>query len=1092
MSVFTAVAANQGDIDAFREARFGMFIHWGLYAQLGGRWKGQKMDNIGEWIQSRYHISNAEYAKLAKVFNPVKFDADEWIREAKAAGVEYIVFTTKHHDGFSMYATMVSDYNIVDATPFKRDILGELVKACHRHGVKVGFYYSQNLDWHEYDAADPVRYRGTNGQTAFARGMDWGNCWDWPDASKKNLDRYLKAKVYPQLKELLTKYGDVFLLWFDVPLEMTEEQSRGIRDYVRSLSPHTLVNSRIGNGFGDFGSLGDNQMVVGGGKMAVECPITLNDTWGFKYDDHNWKTAYDVACRLMQSASCDANLLLNVGPRPDGRLPDAFLDVLAELAAWRKNTGVEFKGVKPSPFPQELPWGWCTVAKDNVLQFVVKSEWANDLEVCGIRNRIKDCTLPYEQSGDVVRVKLAPVNDAMPRVVRLRLDGAPDIDHRLVPQNGELILLPTESKRILKGEDGRCRVTDGGALTDWHHPGDSIAWKAYFQKPGDYEIWVRTETWVHSCPWEGNRKVRVTVGDRSVTADLRKDRELPYTIYARAESRIGNVRIDTAGEREVKVETCESGKGAERYNLSAVRLECRKSANVPERVLRGGRTLNWTLPKKATLRDGRYLRVTIPDGTDETVWATAKIPVSRFSYKSFRASIRYTMSDLMKPLHNWFGAKFMLIAKDKESGKDLYPSAHFGLKAVTNETATIFKSFPVELSDDGTLCLGLQGTSGAIEFDLDTLEIEMEPGVFPVGGNDRIVNYPQSVRVRPHLRGVMSPNRPTERDFADLKVWGATLMRYQMKPGFAGTKKPADNASEAEWLAYFDAWAQPCLDFFEKDMLKWGRQYGIRLVLDLHAAPGDCANGEMRMFKNPRFAERFISFWRGAARRLRGNGDIIYGYDLINEPAQTTFAAPGYDYWTIQKRAAEAVRSVDPDATIIVESNAWASPSTYSYLGALDMDNIIYEVHMYHPMEFTHQNIGSAKTGMDRRLMTVYPDLKKGWDRAALMNYLKPAADFQRRHSAKIYVGEFSAVCWADGADRYLADCISCFEELGWDWTYHAFREFQGWDVEWEGESYQTFRKATVDTPRKKVLIDGFRKVISSSSSTKRKERITE
>ncbi len=443
--------ADESDLAAFREARFGMFIHWGLYSQLGGRWKGEKMTYIGEWIQSRSQIPNVEYAKLAKDFNPVKFNADEWVRQAKDAGMEYLVFTTKHHDGFSMYATKVSDYNIVDATPFKRDVFGELVAACRRHGLKVGLYYSQNLDWHEFDAADP-RVNVSGGRTALANnGMSWGNSWDWPDDSKKDFDRYLKEKVYPQLKELLTNYGEIFVIWFDCPIGMTVKQSQDLKNYVRSIQPHVLVSGRIGNGFGDFDTPGDNQLLAGKSSALLECPITLNDTWGFKYDDHNWKSAYRVACDLTATISGNANLLLNVGPRPDGRFPDASSDVMHELSAWRKRTGIRIKGATGSPFAQEMPWGWCTVADGNVLQFVVRSDWTDDLEIYGIRNKIIACTAAYETNADRLKVHLPKPDDAMPRVVLVTLDGVPDVDGRLVPQQGELVLLPSASCRVVQG-----------------------------------------------------------------------------------------------------------------------------------------------------------------------------------------------------------------------------------------------------------------------------------------------------------------------------------------------------------------------------------------------------------------------------------------------------------------------------------------------------------------------------------------------------------------------------------------------------------------------------------------------------------------
>lgn len=566
-----AFAADATDIAAFREARFGLFIHWGLYSQLGGRWKGRTMDYIGEWIQSRYRIPNAEYAKVADVFNPVLFDADDWARQAKAAGMEYAVFTTKHHDGFSMFETHVSDYNIVDATPFKRDAFGEFAAACRRQGLKVGLYYSQNLDWHEFDAADPEGNAGRNRDDLFNKGMSWGNTWDFPDATNKNLDRYLKTKVYPQLKELLTNYGEIFVIWFDCPNGMSAKQSKDLKDYVKSLQPHVLVSGRIGNGLGDFDTPGDNQLLAGKSDFPLECPITLNDTWGFKYDDHNWKTGYRVACDLMETLSGNANFILNIGPRPDGRFPDASSDVLRELADWRRETGVQIKGAKESPFAQTMPWGWCTVADDNVLQLVVKSDWTNELSVCGIRNEIASCTVPFEKSGETLTLKLSSPDDAMPRVVRIALKGTPDIDTRLMPQSGELVLHPSAALRVVG--DKSCRVTNRGALTNAHHPGDEIVWKAYFPKAARYAVWVRTETWAHGRPWAGDRAVEVRIGDAVATAELKKDRPLPHTVYDRADSRIGTLAVPAPGEYEVSVKTVASGDDAQYYDLSALNLE---------------------------------------------------------------------------------------------------------------------------------------------------------------------------------------------------------------------------------------------------------------------------------------------------------------------------------------------------------------------------------------------------------------------------------------------------------------------------------------------------------------------------------------
>src|SRR5450759_2976442 len=181
-----------------QDARFGLFIHWGLYSVLSGDWKGKRMEYLGEWIMSKFRIPNAEYSQLARQFNPQAFDADEWVRLAKATGMRYLVFTAKHHEGFAMYHSKCDPYNIVDATPFGRDPLKELAEACQRHGLTLGLYYSQDLDWHEPNGGDP----GPDVVDNF--GMSWGNDWDFPNYPVKNYAQYFNAKVKPQIRELLT------------------------------------------------------------------------------------------------------------------------------------------------------------------------------------------------------------------------------------------------------------------------------------------------------------------------------------------------------------------------------------------------------------------------------------------------------------------------------------------------------------------------------------------------------------------------------------------------------------------------------------------------------------------------------------------------------------------------------------------------------------------------------------------------------------------------------------------------------------------------------------------------------------------------
>ena len=318
----------------FREAQYGMMVHWGLYALLGGEWKGRRMDNryLGEWAQQYFRIPNAEYAKLARAFNPVCFDADEWVKIAADAGMKYLVFTSKHHDGFAMFRSKVSKYNVVDATPFGRDVVGELAEACRRHGVRLGLYYSQDLDWHERGGGG-----FTEGKTWCDGAAYWTNNWDFKDVTKRDFDEYFETKAKPQVEEILTQYGDLCLIWFDIGKTLSKDQSNGLYDLVRRLQPGCLINSRIGCGVCDYTSAGDNEIPKDkGGSMLYESPATTNDSWGYKPHDQNWKSAERIRRDREHLASIGANYLLNVGPDGLGRIPAPAVDAL--LAAKGQET----------------------------------------------------------------------------------------------------------------------------------------------------------------------------------------------------------------------------------------------------------------------------------------------------------------------------------------------------------------------------------------------------------------------------------------------------------------------------------------------------------------------------------------------------------------------------------------------------------------------------------------------------------------------------------------------------------------------------------------------------------------------------------
>lgn len=309
----------------FRQAKFGMMVHFGLYSVPAGEWKGKRMPYIAEWLQAYFRIPNHEYHQLAKVFNPIYFNAEEWVKLAKSAGMQYIVVTSKHHEGFAIYHSKADKFNIVDATPFGRDILSELAEACYKHGIRFGLYYSQELDWAHPHGGGYANYYDLNldGTTS------WTNDWDFPDNDKKNYSICFEEKIKPQMKEILTQYGDLSVLWCDTPAVITPEQSKELYNMIKQYQPNCLVNSRIGNDTFDFESSGDNELIKKtSAEKLYDMPGTINDSWGYKSYDQNWKSA-DEILKIKQSLNdVGSNYLLNVGPDYLGRIPAPSVEIL--------------------------------------------------------------------------------------------------------------------------------------------------------------------------------------------------------------------------------------------------------------------------------------------------------------------------------------------------------------------------------------------------------------------------------------------------------------------------------------------------------------------------------------------------------------------------------------------------------------------------------------------------------------------------------------------------------------------------------------------------------------------------------------------
>jgi alpha-L-fucosidase len=422
-------------LEWFRAAKYGMFIHWGLYAIPAGEWNGKRSLGLGEWIMNRAQIPVKEYEKLATKFNPVRFNADQWVQLAEDAGMKYMVITSKHHDGFAMFKSKVSPYNIVDATPFTRDVLKALADACAKRNMRLGFYYSQSQDWHEPGGA--------------------GNTWDFgpdqdPDGKElKPYDKYLREKAEPQVRELLTGYGPVALIWFDTPRMMTPERGQRFADIVRSLQPNTLIDGRLGTE-GDYRSTGDNVIPAESSTEAWETPATINDTWGFRTDDTNWKSPGQITFKLVDIVSKGGNYLLNVGPTAEGIIPQASQDILRTVGRWLKVNGDAVYGAQHSPFGDEfgeysargakdvrgqklfLPQTeWRVTMKPGKLYFTFFSEPRAPFEIPAIKNRITSAYrladhAPIElktENGKTTFNMPRPTLDPMATVVVVEFDG---------------------------------------------------------------------------------------------------------------------------------------------------------------------------------------------------------------------------------------------------------------------------------------------------------------------------------------------------------------------------------------------------------------------------------------------------------------------------------------------------------------------------------------------------------------------------------------------------------------------------------------------------------------------------------------------
>lgn len=546
--------------DWFNDARFGCMIHFGLYSVLGGEWKGKRTEQIGEWIQSYFKIPYKEYEKLTSAFNPVCFDAEMWVHNALQAGMKYMVITAKHHDGFALFHSKVDKFNVVDATPFGRDIIKELSAACKKANMRFGLYYSQELDWREPDGGGYIADRLN------CNCMSWTNDWDFPDNSQKDYMRCFQGKTIPQVKELLTNYGDVSIIWFDTPHVISYEQSEMLYNLVKEYQPDCLINTRIGNGFGDYVSMGDNQIPLKKSTRFYESPATLNDTWGYKTFDDRWKSSESVIDILSSLASKGSNYLLNVGPDYLGRFPAKTMEILKEVGKWTNVAQRAIYGSKESPFVSSPEKCSPVQDKNGALCFVLNDAEEKSFCCNGIKTPIKEAylcgyeneKLSFKQTWSGVMseifVDLPVFKDSIygkRRVLVLEGEESIEVSKGIYEQNGCVNLAAAEAK-LSEGIE----INELGAMCGFTEKGMRIRWSFSVVSGGKFKLFIELVDPQCLDEWVSGNKIELKAGGKSYEKVLVADCQLPDVLKdynSGAISIIDEIEITNGGDNTLEI-----------------------------------------------------------------------------------------------------------------------------------------------------------------------------------------------------------------------------------------------------------------------------------------------------------------------------------------------------------------------------------------------------------------------------------------------------------------------------------------------------------------------------------------------------------
>lgn len=559
----------------WREARFGCFIHWGVYSTFGGEWNGKPFKGYAEHMMRSQKIPRAVYAeKVVSIFNPVKFDADEWVKLIKAAGMKYVIITAKHHDGFAMFPSSVTKYNIRDATPFKRDPMRELSEACKRNGIRYGFYYSHAFDWEDPNApGNDWDYDNPGGDKGLHGGVNW---FDQHPELLSKAQRYVDEKAIPQITELLRNYHPD-ILWFDTPSKLPLSENLRILKALRAVDQNVVVNGRLARGlgysFGDYKNTGDRAAEIVPTEGDWETIPTTNESYGYHKFDLSHKPVSHFIQLMAKAAARGGNMLMNIGPMGDGLIDPKDQDILRGIGKWLDVNGDSIYNSERTPLPVQA-WGESTV-KGNRLYLHVFN-WPRDgkLVLGGLQNQIAKVYLLADASKKSLFTTRLNDSDVVIRVPVKAADMADTVV--VVEVKGAINANPTrllarDQSNVLRSFDGDLhgdglRYGDGKAfrayLFDWKDMNQWIGWALRLNAPAEFEVEVKYTT----ASKENVGTYEVAVGDQRLRATIKPTaNENESTTVS-----IGRIKLG-AGKHELAIKPVEI-KGGELMRLFYVSL----------------------------------------------------------------------------------------------------------------------------------------------------------------------------------------------------------------------------------------------------------------------------------------------------------------------------------------------------------------------------------------------------------------------------------------------------------------------------------------------------------------------------------------